>query len=266
MTAGLVGSAWAAAVLVAAWRHRPPPPRLRSLAAGPAGPGAGPSGPSTPAGLAPGRALATVVGRLLGRPVRPQVAGRAVAAVALVALSLPLALPLGLAAAVAVWAVPVMQTRRARRRHEAAVRRSLPEVADLLVVAVGAGLTVHLAVAGVARRAHGPVADGLRQAVDEVALGRRLADALADVPARVGEPCRPLVAALVAAERYGGPLLDRLARLADEARADARRRAEEVARRVPVTLLFPLVLCTLPAFGLLTVAPLLAGGLRSLRP
>ena len=37
------------------------------------------------------------------------------------------------------------------------------------------------------------------------------------------------------------------------------------ARRLPVHLLFPLVLCTLPAFGLLTVAPLLAGGLRSLR-
>ena len=42
-------------------------------------------------------------------------------------------------------------------------------------------------------------------------------------------------------------------------------RAEEAARRVPVRLLFPLVLCVLPAFALLTVAPLLAGALRSLR-
>jgi tight adherence protein C len=165
-----------------------------------------------------------------------------------------------------VFAVPLVRARRARRRHEAAVRRSLPEVADLFVVAVGAGLTVHLAVAAVARRASGPVADALRRVVDEVVLGRRLADALADVPDRVGESTRPLVAALVAAERYGGPLLDRLARLAEEARADGRRRAEEAARRVPVTLLFPLVFCTLPAFALLTVAPMLAGGLRSLRP
>ena len=49
-------------------------------------------------------------------------------------------------------------------------------------------------------------------------------------------------------------------------RVTGTRRAASSARRVPVTLLFPLVFCTLPAFALLTVAPLLAGGLRSLRP
>ena len=76
----------------------------------------------------------------------------------------------------------------------------------------------------------------------------------------------PLVAALLASERYGAPLLDGLARLAAELRSDRRRRAEEAARRVPVKLLFPLVFCTLPAFALLTVAPLLAGALGSLRP
>jgi tight adherence protein C len=211
-------------------------------------------------------ASAAVAGRVLRRPVSPAVAGRAGLAAVAAAVWLPVAPPLGLASAVAVWAVPLLRRRRARRRREAAVRRTLPEVADLLVVAVGAGCTVHLAVAAVARRATGPVAAELRRVVDEVALGRRFADALAEVPERVGEAVRPLIAALVAAERYGGPLIERLVRLADDARADGRRRAEEAARRVPVTLLFPLVFCTLPAFALLTVAPLLAGGLRSLRP
>jgi len=47
-------------------------------------------------------------------------------------------------------------------------------------------------------------------------------------------------------------------------RRDRRRKAEEAARRIPVKLLFPLVGCTLPAFALLTVAPLIAGAVRSL--
>ncbi len=70
---------------------------------------------------------------------------------------------------------------------------------------------------------------------------------------------------LVASERYGSPLGPALERLADEARRQRRQRAEEAARKIPVKLLFPLVSCTLPAFALLTVAPLIAGAIRSLR-
>ena len=71
--------------------------------------------------------------------------------------------------------------------------------------------------------------------------------------------------ALAGSERSGAPLGTALDRLADEVRRDRRRRAVDAARRVPVKLLFPLVSCTLPAFGLLTVAPLIASAVRSLR-
>lgn len=160
---------------------------------------------------------------------------------------------------------PVVADRRARRNAADAVARSLPETADLLVLAVGAGGNIALALAAVARRGDGPVAAAVGEALDEVAAGRRLADALHDLPARHGEALRPLTAALESSERYGTPLLTTLERLAAEVRLARRRRAEELARRLPVKLLFPLVTCTLPAFGLLTVAPLLASALRSLR-
>jgi tight adherence protein C len=92
-----------------------------------------------------------------------------------------------------------------------------------------------------------------------------LADALEDAVTEVGETLRPLVVALTSSLRYGTPLVPALERVALEARADRRRRAEEAARRVPVKLLFPLVACILPAFAALTVLPLLAGTLESLR-
>jgi tight adherence protein C len=158
-----------------------------------------------------------------------------------------------------------LQVRRAHRRRREAVLAGLPEVVDLLVLAVGAGLNVPLAVAAVGRRAAGPVAGELRQAGADAARGGRLADLLDRLPARLGDEVRPLVTALVASERYGAPLGPGLERLATEVRRQRRRRAEEAARRAPVKLLFPLVLGTLPAFALLTVAPLVAGALRSLR-
>jgi tight adherence protein C len=201
------------------------------------------------------------------RPARPAHLRRdAVTQVALALAALVLPLPLVPALLVAAWLGPSLLARRARRRHEQDVARSLPEVVDLFHLAVGAGLNVTLAVDAVARRASGPLAPELATVLGEVALGRRLADALSDVPARAGEGVRPLVTALVASDRYGAPLGDALGRLAAEVRADRRRRAEEIARRVPVKLLFPLVCCVLPAFGLLTLAPLIAGAVSALRP
>ena len=96
----------------------------------------------------------------------------------------------------------------------------------------------------------------------EIGLGRPTAEVLeAAGRGRSVPPARPLVDVLLASERYGVPLGDGLDRVAREARLERRRRAEERARRVPVLLLFPLVLCVLPAFGLLTVVPLLVGSL-----
>ena len=80
-------------------------------------------------------------------------------------------------------------------------------------------------------------------------------------------PCfRPLVEALADHDRYGTPLGPVLERVSIDSRLRRRRQAEEAARRLPVTLLFPLVLTTLPAFALLTIAPLLVGPSRSLSP
>jgi tight adherence protein C len=162
--------------------------------------------------------------------------------------------------------LPRLRARRARAQRDDAVLRSLPELVDLLHLAVASGLTVLLALDAVVRRAEpGPLVAEIAAARDEVAIGRRLGDALDDVPARTCESVRPLVAALVASDRYGAPLGEALERLAAEVRADRRRRAEESARKVPVKLLFPLVCCVLPAFGLLTLAPLIAGAVSALR-
>jgi tight adherence protein C len=174
----------------------------------------------------------------------------------------PAAAPL--VAAVA-WAIDVRRRRAAARLAEASLVDGLPEVVDLLALAAASGMTVPTAVASVGRRGIGPVADALREVASECDLGRRCSDALDDLPTRLGEPVRPLVATLVAADRYGAPLAESLTRLAGEVRNDRRRRAQEAAGRVPIKLLFPLVSCVLPAFGLLTIAPLLAGALRSLR-
>ena len=157
-----------------------------------------------------------------------------------------------------------LRTHRRRRRAVATSARELADVIDLFALAIGSGLNLRLAVVAVASRAPPSWVDPLSAVVARIDRGIGVADALDQLPAMSGEHAHPLVSALVSSERYGTSLLPALERLAGEARLDRRRRADEAARRVPVKLLFPLVLCILPAFGALTVAPLLAGALGSL--
>ena len=254
MTAALLAAGWAGLVGTGAHLLRP---RSRP---GPAPP---PPGPVTRP------ATTEVVGawvlRRLGRPVESLTACRIGTALASALAALPVGPWAALAAAAAGWALPAARASRRRAHRESVVAAALPEAVDLLQLALGAGLSVGQAVGAVAARLDGPLAAELRRVRAETDRGRRLADALDQLPARAGEATRALVAALVAAERYGAPLAGALERLAAEVRADNRRRAEAAARRVPVKLLFPLVLCILPAFGLLTVAPLVASALRALR-
>jgi pilus assembly protein TadC len=90
--------------------------------------------------------------------------------------------------------------------------------------------------------------------------GERLADALRAEAVRT-PAVAPLLVLLAASERSGAPVGASLTRLAVATRAQARRRAMARARTVPVRLLFPLVFLVLPAFLVLTVAPVVLASL-----
>lgn len=153
---------------------------------------------------------------------------------------------------------------RRRRRHEAAVVEQLPDVVDLLRLTSHAGLPVTSALGAIGSRPGGPLGTAFARAASQSARGAVIGDVLPLVVRICGPPARNLVDALLDHDRYGTPLAPALDRLAVEARLRRRRRAEETARRLPVLLLFPLVLTVFPAFVLLAVVPLLAGSLASL--
>ena len=258
MRGGALGTAWAALVAGLVVPARPAPRRVRALAPG----GRRRSRRPVSAPEAVGRLVLRVAGRPQGAPQRARWVGSTALIAALALVVAPVLAPV---VVIAACAGPRLQDRRAESRRLARLEADLPQVVDLIALAVGAGLNVHLAVAAAGRRGSGPLALELRRVADEVARGQRLADALDGLPERAGEPARPLASALASCERYGAPLAPALERIVGEVRRQCQRRAEEAARRVPVALLFPLVLCILPAFALLTVAPLVAGALRELR-
>ena len=187
-----------------------------------------------------------------------------VAAVAL-AVAVAAGPVLGAGVAALAWVAHRWSAVRARRAAARAAAACVPDVGELLRIGIAAGLTPVLAIEQLADLAPEPARSAAAAVLDATARGQRFADAVTVLAARLGPTARPLVDALAATDRYGvalEPVLD--AALAD-LRRQRRTAAAEAARRLPVSLSFPLVGCVLPAFALLTLAPLLAGAFASLR-
>ena len=156
-------------------------------------------------------------------------------------------------------------TPRRLARERARAVDDLPDLVELIVIAVRSGATPTAALAVAAPNAPRSLRPVLAEVEHRLQRGQRLADALSGFTERLGHPATAFVDALATADRYGlalGPVLDRLA---DDIRSERRRRAERHARTLPVRLAFPLVACTLPSFVLLAIVPALLGAVSTLR-
>jgi tight adherence protein C len=161
-----------------------------------------------------------------------------------------------LAAPVAGYLAPEYALRSRARTRARAMEVELPDVLDLLRVAVAAGLSPRRALREVGRRHPGLLANELKRAAGKADMGEPAVQALDELRARA-PLAAPLVQALKRAERHGAPLSDTLAAQAVEARAKrAARRSEQAAKAAPkIQLVVALLL--VPAVLLLIAAALL---------
>ena len=198
---------------------------------------------------------------LLGAKVA---AGIVAAAFSLALLPLPESL-VGLVVASAAYRAPDVLAARAAKARRGRMDAELPQLLDLLAAASHAGLAGPLALRRAVDATRGPLAQELDRVVDAVALGGRWRDELSACADRLALPdLRRAVAALTRTEHLGSSLADSMTELAARVRAARRAATTERARKAPVKMLFPLVFLVLPAFLLLTVAPVLFSTLRSI--
>jgi tight adherence protein C len=152
---------------------------------------------------------------------------------------------------------PLLWLRRRARSRKAMIWKSLADAFDLITVSVEAGLGLDAAMRQVAEKLRGPLAEEIAQMLREVGMGRPRREALEDMAERtdVAEVVT-FVNAVVQAEHLGTSLGRVLRAQAVTLRVRRRQRAEELARKAPIKLVFPLVLCIMPSFFIVTIGPI----------
>jgi tight adherence protein C len=174
------------------------------------------------------------------------------------------ALPAGLVG----YMLPDFMLSRSVARHSRAIQNGLPDALDLLVVCVEAGTSLDQAILKASEElelAIPPLASELRMVATEIRAGKPRLEAFQNFAKRTKiDDVRALVAMLIQADRFGTSIAQSLRTHADTVRTKRRQRAEERAGKVGVKLVFPLVLCLLPALYVVCLGPVAVRMYRTL--
>ena len=134
--------------------------------------------------------------------------------------------------------------------------RDLPDALDLLTISVESGMAFDSAVSQVARNTTGPLAEEFFRLLQEMQIGLSRSDAIRAMGDRSDIPeLRNFASSMVQAERLGIPVANVLRIQAAEMRTKRSQRAEEMAQKVPVKILFPLIFCILPVLFIVILGP-----------
>ena len=168
----------------------------------------------------------------------------------------PKGLLISVAAAAAGFFLPDLLLYNVAVKRQEQLRRGLADALDMLTVCVEAGQGFDAALMQVARSTTGPVAGEFTRALQEIQLGKPRGEAFGSMARRNNVvELRTFVTALVQADRLGLPIGGVLREQAQQMRLIRRQVAEEKAMKVPVKILFPLLLCIFPALFIVIIGP-----------
>jgi tight adherence protein C len=168
-------------------------------------------------------------------------------------------LMLYLAAASIGYLLPSLWLKMAVKRRQEKVQKAVPDALDLLVTCVEAGLGLDIAIARVSNdinHTHPALGEELTLLSLELRTGLARDEALRRLATRTGlEDVRTLVAVLVQTDRFGTSVAQALRVHADAMRVKRQLRAETLAAKLPVKMLFPLIFFILPSLFVVMLGP-----------
>lgn len=193
---------------------------------------------------------------LLGYRVLAAILLPALVVIVVAGAAAPIVVLLIALAAGAGWMLPLVLVRRQARFRMAQIDRALPELIDMLVVTVEAGLGLGASLRVASREFTGPLHDELLLTLQEQTMGLATNEALTNMLERCDTPgMRSFVRSVVQGETLGVSTGQIMRSLAVDMRKRRRAAAEQRAQKAPIKMLFPLVFLIFPVLFIVLLVP-----------
>jgi pilus assembly protein TadC len=136
--------------------------------------------------------------------------------------------------------------------------RDLPMVYGLFSIGISSGVPIQAVIREISNYSPQSCQEDIRSVVKELDAGRSIQNSMVQLEDH--PQFRTLAHVIAESSDCGTDILPTLDSLHKDSMSKIRREAETAIKKLPITMLFPLVACILPAFMLLSVAPTLIDG------
>jgi tight adherence protein C len=171
--------------------------------------------------------------------------------------SLILGIALAVAAGVGGWFAPTYYVELKRRQRMDQIDKQMPDMIDLLVVTIEAGLGILASMRVASESMSDPLGQELRLTLQEQRMGLSVGQAIESLGRRADcQNMRIFVRAITQGERLGVSIGTTMRNLSVEMRKRRRALAEERAQKMPIKMLFPLIFFIFPALFIVILTPM----------
>ncbi len=152
--------------------------------------------------------------------------------------------------------VPDLWLKLKADARQKSIALNLPGVLDLLAVSVEAGMGFDSALAKVIKNMSGPLSEEFARMLKEIQMGASRKEAFKSLGERTNvAEFKSFLTSLTQADIFGVSIAETLKIQADTMRLRRQQKAEEIAQKAPVKLVFPTILCIFPALFVVLLGP-----------